>query len=461
FTSGKYAVVEASYVDPDIISQKKSVSEVVSDDLFYHSSRGSEPELSFGMAYLCALTSENSDLAIYAGSHKHQLLFDPRVIKVEHQFINSFIGQDISSQKIITILTHLGFDVRAEEDAFMITIPAFRHDVCHAQDVIEELVRITGIDNIASKALTFKESHQINETYVRYKKRTHFRHKAASIGFFESVHYFFDNKALMDKYELPILNEALDVTNPITNELTTLRSTLLLHLINSASRNAKFGKKSIRLFEIGRVVNTSRGEQSKIAFIFSGEREAPSVDNHGKPALINFFEFAKMVSSVVGKFTLEESDVYNPLVSPYEYANVIIEGKRVGFIARTHIKLEQEFDLSNSYVCELDFDLLKYDKIIAKAYSKFPALSRDLSLLVPKEIKFSAIRNFLAKALPQEVISFAPIDIYESEDLGDLHSVTVKFHLQSETQTLQDEQITAIMDTILVQLKEKFGIGMR
>jgi phenylalanyl-tRNA synthetase beta chain len=459
--NSKHVIVEASYIDPELISHKNSIKDIKSDDIFYRSSRGSEPDLEFGMNYLCSVCDTNFDLAIYAGSNDYDIELDIKIIKLDHNYINNFIGQDIDSSKIVQVLEHLRFGVRLEGDLFLIDVPAFRHDIVNRQDIIEELVRIIGIDNIKSKALNFTEKQNLSDTYITYKKSSYLRSKASSIGFFEAVHYFFDNKELMIKYNLPVVKEELDVTNPITNELNTLRTTLLLHLLNSSSRNMKFGKRSVKLFELGRVCDENRDEYKRLSFIYSGELEASSIDNHGKPESINFFKFAKMISQVVGEFELEEGTDKNALVSPYEYARVKVDGKDIGFIARVHIKVEKEFDLPNSYICEIDFEKIKYEKTIAKDYSKFPALSRDLSLIIPKDMKFSSIREFLKDEVPAEVISFAPIDIYESEELGDNLSLTVKFHIQSKDETLKEDQIVSIMNSILESLKEKFGIGIR
>jgi phenylalanyl-tRNA synthetase beta chain len=117
--------------------------------------------------------------------------------------------------------------------------------------------------------------------------------------------------------------------------------------------------------------------------------------------------------------------------------------------------------LPTTYICEVDFDKLKYEKIIASPYSKFPALTRDLSLITPKEMKFSTIREFLNSTLPKEVKGFAPIDIYESEELGENRSVTVRFTIHSDEKTFQEQEITSIMDNILSSLKDSLGIGIR
>ncbi len=301
----------------------------------------------------------------------------------------------------------------------------------------------------------------MNDSYKEYKKRNHFRAKAAARGYFEAVHYFFDSREKMKQYNLETIPTNLDLLNPITKELNTLRSTLLLHLLNSASRNLKHGKKGVKLFEVGRVINSKREEFSRISFIWSGDKESASISNHGKPKEIDFMSFASDISAVIGNVTLEIGNDENSLVNPYEYARVLINSEDVGFIARVHVDVESDYDLPTSYICEIDFDKVLHEKIIASDYSKFPSLSRDLSFVIPKSMKFKEIRNYLDTILPTEVVGVYPIDLYESEDLGENVSLTVKFILQSKDKTLEESDITSIMSSIMNGLQESLNVSIR
>ena len=375
--------------------------------------------------------------------------------------IDNFIGQDIPREKVINILEKLRFEVHSEGDNLTVHVPTFRHDIQNVQDVIEEIVRIVGIDNIQSTPFEFAEKCRFNDAYTLHTKRVHYRHKAAGAGFFEAVHYFFDNREKMLSYGLPVISESMDVANPINADLNTLRTTLLLHMLESSSKNLKHGKSRVALFEVGRVVDSQRNEEQRMAFIFSGEVEAPSITNHGKPKMIDFLSFASKVRAVIGEFELRVGEDENLLANPYEYARIMIEGEDVGFMARVHIDVERAYDLPVSYICEVDFAKLAFGRIIAKAYSKFPALSRDISLLIPKEMKFGEIRRYLEKTLPQEVVNFYPIDIYHDKALEDKVSLTVRFMLQSEEKTMDEEMIVGIMERILESLKEQFSLEMR
>ncbi len=453
----KQFLLEASYINPDLISRAVMGLKIEKDDLYYRSSRGSEPDLDFGIGYFADLIAQKSVSVSKIGNvDKYST-----ELNVSFERINNFIGQDIDSFKVINILEKLRFVIETKDNGIDIKVPTFRHDISHDQDIIEEIVRIVGIDNIVSTPFTFAEKSKMNDSYKSYKKRNYFRAKAAARGYFEAVHYFFDSKEKMEKYNLETIPSNLDLLNPITKELNTLRSSLLLHLLNSASRNLKHGKKGVKLFEVGRVINSNRDEFSRISFIWSGDKESASVSNHGKPNEIDFMSFASDISAVVGDIKLEVGSDNNSLVNPYEYAKVLISGEAVGFMARVHVDVESDYDLPTTYICELDFDKVIYEKVIACDYSKFPSLSRDLSFVTPKEMKFREIRDYLSSVLPDEVIGVYPIDLYESEELGDHVSLTVKFILQSKEKTLEEADITSIMNNIMDGLRENMNVGIR
>ena len=454
-------ILEASYIHPFVVSAKKMEQKIEVDDTFYHTSRGSETDLGFGLDMLCDKMVTACEAKVYAGEQKQIKTSTLPIVKMEHSYIENFIGQKFDQSEIVLLLNRLGLQSQAKGDAIYVTIADYRSDITHEQDIIEEIVRLVGIDNIKSKPLQITEKRRINETYERYKKRLHYRKKSAGAGFFESVHYFFDNKKTMQTYGFTTVDEKLDITNPISEELNTLRTTLVLHLLESTSKNIKNAKSKVALFELGRVVDTQRDEHEKMAFVFSGFQEDPSVLNHGKPESIDFLSFCDKLSAVIGEFTLQKAQDLNTLFSPYEYGRVIVKGEDIGYITRVHLEAENAFGLPKTYLCEIDFDGLQYEKIIAKTYAKFPSLNRDLSLIIPKTLSFGEILRDLVGVLPQEILSFYPIDSYEDEKLQDNTSVTVRFEIQSSHKTLTEEEITAIMESILKIFEEKYGIGLR
>ncbi len=459
----KRVILEANYTNPEIISINSTDKKLKSDRHLYRSSRGSEPDLDFGMDYLIELLKKYSKMLLYAGTQHVSQDRDEVRIPIDLNRLTDIIGEEIPKDKIIQILKRLGFGVifKSEQSIMNVIVPPHRHDVSNIQDVCEEIVRIVGIDNITSKPLVFSEQDKMNSSYHNFQKRKMYRHRAVGVGYFETLHFVFDFRERVERYGLKTIYKKRELTNPITNELDTLRSSLIPNMLESVSRNTKFGKKSIKLFEVGTVFDKGREESSSIAFVMSGEVESQKVSNHGKPAVVDFFKFAQSVSSVVGSFELETSTCKDNLSSPYEYARVIQNGNDIGYISRVHLSIEKELDLSRTYISELSMNALPYERKEAVAYSKFPESIRDLSLMVSKEMRFSELKNFIDSIAPREMIKLYPIDVYEDESFGDKLSLTIKFHFQSSEKTFEDEEVVAMVDEMLKSLQNKFGITVR
>jgi len=456
-------ILEANYTHPEIISVNSANKKLESDRHLYLSSRGSEPDLDFGMDYLIELLKKYSKIMIYAGAQQVVQDSDEIRISVDLNKIADIIGEEIPKNRVIQILKGLGFGVifNSEQSILNIQIPTHRHDILNIQDICEEIVRIVGIDNIASKPLVFAEKSRMNDSYHSFQKRKMYRHRSVGIGFFETLHFVFDHRERVERYGLTTVYKKRDVANPITNELDTLRSSLIPNILESVSRNEKFGKKSIKLFEVGTVFDKNRVETTKIAFVFSGEVESGKVSNHGKPLMIDFFKFADIISKIIGSFELEASTCKDNLSSPYEYARVIKDSKDIGYISRVHLSVEKELDLSHTYMCELDLDELPYERKEAKSYSKFPESIRDLSLMVLKDMRFSELKKYIDSIAPKELVKLYPIDIYEDDAFGDKVSLTIRLHFQSDKKTFEDEEVANMLQEILNSLEDKFGIRVR
>ena len=317
---------------------------------------------------------------------------------------------------------------------------------------------MVGIDNIDSKPLNLSEANRMNDTFVGYKNALNLRKKAAAAGFFESVHYVFD-----DASELAALGFApckAEIANPINSELNTLRPTLANHLLKSAERNVKNQRKSVKIFEFGSVFSEDGEQSERFGFVASGLTKEPSLLNGAKPADIDFLGFATAVRNAVGEFELKACDDVKYL-SEFEQAKIYQNGVCVGYIGRVDVRVEAARDLPRTYLCEIEFEKLKFDSAVVKAYSKFPAISRDLSLIVPKTMKFEAIKECINALKIECLKEFAPVDIYSDDKLGEGVSLSIKFNFQDMQKTLEDEEVAAIMDKILDALKQNLNIGLR
>ena len=455
-------LLEASYIPPDIISKKMSLSKIEACPSFYRTSRGSEPELSSGLSHCLNILEKNSDSSVFSGNIELGKGYSNRIISLTKQEIDDIIGADINKIRISKILKNLGFNTsKSSADNFVIGVPQYRHDIVNKQDIIEEIVRLVGIDNIPSKAFTFTEENKLKDDYFEYKKRSIFRHRAAASGFFESVHFVFDEKKILESFGFETTAQELELLNPIVNTLDTLRSTLMTGLLKAASNNVKSGYSKVELFEIGSVFNSLRDESLKMTLLFSGDREAESLSNVGKPAKVDFGFFTQKVSDIIGEFELREGETSHKLSHTYQCANVIVDGEIIGELFRVHPDVEKSYDLEATYLCELDFNKIPYALKIAKKSSKYQASNRDLSIIMPKDMPFEKLKSVINNCAVEELINFYPVDRYSDESLGDNVSLSIRFILQSMDKTLEEDDITSSMGAILNALKNELEIGLR
>ena len=455
-------LIEASYIPPDLISKKMSVNKIEAGPMFYKTSRGSEPELETGISFCLDLLESHSNSSIYSGHIELIESYKEKIVSITKSEIDSIIGAKIDKVVISKILTNLGLNIsKSSTDNFVISIPQFRHDIVNKQDIVEEIVRLVGIDNIPSKPFILTEQNQLQDDYFEYKKRTIFRHRASGNGFFESVHFVFDEKKVLNSYGFETTLEELELLNPIVKTLDTLRPTLLTGLLKAASHNVKNGYSCVKLFEVGSVFTPTRGESLKMAMLFSGDSEAEALSNAGKPAKIDFAHFSQKISDIIGEFELKTYETSHALSHTYQCAQVLIAGEVVGELFRVHPNVEKAYDLSDTYMCELDFAKIPYTLKTAKKSSKYQASFRDLSVIMPKAMSYESVKSVIEANASKELIRFYPVDRYSDESLGDDMSLSLRFVLQSEEKTLEEDDITSTIDAILNSLQSELGIGLR
>lgn len=454
-------IIEASYINPELISKKVFDAKMKTGEVYYRASRGSEPNIDYGIDYLSNLVSKFG-ASVYGGTEtfiedKEKLTLDVSVNK-----INSIIGQEIPKIEIEKILISLGFEVKDIGSILVIKIPYYRHDIKNIADVTEEIVRIIGIDNIIAKPLQIDEVNRVNKTSNDLIKKNRLRHKAIENGFYETLTYVFCSKENLEKYSFKTVKEELELINPIVKELNTYRTTILLNLVEACANNFKVGSRSTAFFEIGTIFDENRAESKKISFIQTGSLELEDFSNAGKPKSIDFFSFSKKILNTIGKFDLEPmTEISNSFVHPFQNANVLIDGKVVGFICKLHPSVCADFDLNDTFIAEIDFEAIQNDIVKTTSYSKFQSSKKDLTIITPKTLEYKEIKKVINSLNDTNIKQFNLIDIYNDEKLGENESLTIRFVLQNDEKTMEEEDITTTMNSILDALNKELSIGLR
>ena len=464
-----WTLIQCAYDEPDklcrIVHNKKIKTQ---DKIYYQSSRGSNPDVEFAMDYLLSQMSlQNLQFSVSKESFVHSGKKYKKEIICTIEDINAIIGMEIELEKIVSILEPLYFTF-ASKDAqhLVIEVPRFRHDIYAVADIAEEILRIINIDNVPSKPLIIEQSRQQSPSYNKYKFKKQLRENAASNGFSENISFVFTQRSMQEVMGFECVDSTIDIANPITNELDTLRGTLLLGLLQALQNNKNNHFSSVHLFESGSIFDAKRNESSSLAFISSGFCESPTVANHSREKKIDFYSFANKIAHIlspIGDIELQKlENTTSALIHPYQSAGVYLRATYVGYISKLHTKLQSDKKLDDTYICEVDLDILHSLKqeIVYSNIAKFPVVQRDLSLVISPDLSYSKIRAYITKSEIEELVSFWALDIFELEDKQ--ISLSMRFELQSQTKTLEEDDInTIVMDKIYSGLKEQFALSLR
>ncbi len=455
-------LLEASYTDPISLSLKlhalKDKTLQKDNALIYRSARGSNPNLSDGLNFLSA----HLKAAILESKQTKHSLKD-RTLTFQLEDITEILGLVIEAEKIQGILKNLGFKVSVKElnskpPILEIIAPNFRHDIKTIQDIAEEILRFVGIDNLVSKPLDCVSSKNSNPHYETHRFFENLKHKALACGFKEVIHYVFYSKEKQQKLGFEVLEDPLELQNPITTELNTLRTSLVCGLLDASLRNKNLGFKSIALYEKGSVYNSKREEIQKLGFLASGLQKKESYPD-AKGKAWDFYSFAECVSKVIGDFSLEKLTTQTPINHPYQSAKIIQNHEIIGVIAKIHPKVIQELDLFESYYAEIDAFKLKRPAMLLKPFSIYPSSVRDLTLIIDENTAFSRIKKALKDAQIPNLSEILPLDIFKESHNSIALSVRCVIH--SLEKTLNDEEVNSAVQKALEILEKEFNARLK
>ncbi|WP_120920445.1 phenylalanine--tRNA ligase subunit beta [Helicobacter pylori] len=455
-------LLEASYTDPVSLSLKlhalKDKTLQKDNALVYRSARGSNPNLSDGLNFLSAHLKAT---ILESKQTKHSL--KDHALKFQFEDITEILGLAVEAEKIQGILKNLGFKVSAKEpnskpQILEVIVPNFRHDIKTIQDIAEEILRFVGIDNLISKPLDSISSKHSNPHYDTHRFFENLKHKALACGFKEVIHYVFYSKEKQQKLGFEVLEDPLELQNPITTELNTLRTSLVCGLLDASLRNKNLGFKSIALYEKGSVYNSKREEIQKLGFLISGLQKKESYPD-AKGKAWDFYSFAECVSRIIGDFSLEKLTTQTPINHPYQSAKIIQNNEIIGVIAKIHPKVIQEWDLFESYYAEIDASKLKRPAMLLKPFSIYPNSVRDLTLIIDENTAFSRIKKALKDAQIPNLSEILPLDIFKESD--NTIALSVRCVIHSLEKTLNDEEVNSAVQKALEILEKEFNARLK
>ena len=389
---------------------------------------------------------------------KISLSFHPEKVK-------KLTGMDVPEEQMIVILNNLDMSVRCEKEQWVVDVPAHRFDISQDVDLVEEIIRLHGYDNLkAAPVVTTMQAGKINPYNRLLSEISLF---LSGRGYAETISYSFVDPTLQQ--ELYPETPTMQLINPISPELAEMRVGMWPGLIASMVYNAHRQQTAIKFFEAGVVFNIHEGalqEQQSIAGLITGEH-----GNLNWSESARSFDFFDMKGDLQSLFTmLNVGDVRfvgasHPALHPGQSARILVGETQVGWMGVLHPRLVDALDLTKEVILfELTLEPLINDRPpYYQSISKYPQIRRDLSLLVNQDVSVAQIERVVRDVVKTNWLkAFDVFDVYTGDTIpAGKKSLAIALTLQDEHRTLVDGEINTIIGAILKTLEDKLAITLR
>jgi phenylalanyl-tRNA synthetase beta chain len=463
----KTILIESAYFNPVAI-RKSSKSLSLSTEASKRFERGTDPN-----AAISAFWRVINLIEEYAGGKFNGDFIDyypeelsVNSIKIRKDEIELIIGVNIEDEQIMYILEGLGFSVTKNTNDFDCIPPTFRPDVIREIDIIEEIARIYGYDNIPIDntlfgTYSFKETDP--QSYLQSIRNT-----LSGIGFHQIYSNSLQNKEIANLYK----NNSVPMMNPLSNDMAFLRTSLIPGLVKAAEHNINNSSNSFKLYELGSV-HTQTGnkiddinENVRLSGIIFGDEHDKSV--HTDKTSYNIFSLKGYLYTLLHeKFHYNMSTKETKNIFFDQAYNIIIENKSIGTFGKLSVNLfnSLKIDRCDIYSFDIDIDMIINESKTIRylPVNLFPKISRRINLVMNRSDSVGPIQEVIEKKGGKNLISVSPVEIFEDEkNIGvNKKSITYEMVFQDREKTLEDKDVNPIIDEIIDIAKKNFNAKLR
>ena len=387
---------------------------------------------------------------------------EPSRVTFDVEKINALLGTDLTKEQMLGYLKLV--ELEYDETTNEIVAPTFRQDIHRLADVAEEVARFFGYDNIpttlpSGEATTGKLSYKLRIEEVA-------RNIAEFCGFSQGMSYSFESPKVFDKLLLPEdskLRQAIEIRNPLGEDYSAMRTTSLNGMLTSLATNYNRRNKNVKLYELGNVYLPKALPLTELP----DERMQFTLGMYGEG---DFFSMKGVVEEFFDKIGLHKKETYDPnagktFLHPGRQANIIYDGTVVGYLGEVHPDVADIYGIGErAYIAVIDMPEIVARATFDRKYegiAKFPAVNRDLSMVVPKNIMVGQIEEVIEKNGGAHLESYSLFDLYEGAQIKPgFKSVAYSITFRAKDRTLEESDISKAMDKILAGL-EAMGIELR
>ena len=472
--------LESAYFNP-VWVRKTAKRHALSTDASFRFERGIDPNITVYALKRAAMlikelaggeiTSEITDL--------YPAPVAPFAIDIKFDYIDNLIGKKIGNDTICKILSDLGIEIcERTEEGLSVKVPAYRVDVQRPADLVEEILRIYGYNNV-------EIPEHVNSTlsYEQKPNKDRLRNMVSDMlsacGFAEVMNNSLSKSSYYENSEVYPIANCVKIMNPLSADLGVMRQTLLFGLLEVVSLNVNHKAQSVRIYEFGNTYTYApeRKEEGGLAPYSEGMRLSVAISGaksvqswNSKAEVSDFFSLKAIAEKILRRFGMDIYQLSSEPLSNELYSEGLslkAGNKELLTIATVSPKTRKMFDLKGEvYVLDIDFDtLLKYTrkhKVTAHELAKFPAVKRDLALLVDTAVSYAELRQIAFQTEKKLLKDVTLFDVYTGDKLeAGKKSYALGFLLQDESRTLDDKTIDGTMQKLIDAFAKKAGATIR
>ncbi|HKC67570.1 MAG TPA: phenylalanine--tRNA ligase subunit beta, partial [Bacteroidia bacterium] len=459
--------LESAYFDAS--SVRKTAKHLgLKTDSSFRFERGTDPDMTINALNRAA----NLILEIAGGQISSPVVdvypekIEPFKVAFSYSNCDSLIGKTIDRTTIKNILLSVGIQIVTEgADGLLLNVPRYKYDVTREADVIEEVLRIYGMNNVElSGKISFSLS--TNQPNITNKVDTEIATVLANQGFYEAMSTSLTKSSYTEKDE-----DIVPMLNPLSSDLSVLRPTLLYGMLEAVAYNINRKTSDIKLFEFGKTYHKkqsgefSYSEQKQVALVISGKKHDAS-HHQPKPGDVSFYTLKAYVEAVFTKLGITykaQNAEHKNLSGVYQYQ---VKNKVIAMVGVINNPVLKSFDVTQPvFYAELYLDViycLAFKPITYVEASKFPAVKRDLALLLDKKVTYAELEKLAFETERNFLKEVSLFDVYEGDKIpADKKSYALSFTLQNAEATLTDNQITNTTNKLIKVFEEKLKASIR
>lgn len=470
-------LLESAYFNPSSI-RRSARKLAMPTDAAFRFERGIDPEgVTTALnraAQLMADLSEGSICKNYIDEYPAKIQ-SAQDIPLRMERVRQFTGTDIHVQDVIRILRGIGMVLKRKgKGVFLVTPPTSRVDISREIDLIEEVIRLYGYDRVP---VTLPDV-SVTETapIARLELEEKIRQLLVGSGYTEIVNYSFGSPLAADMLCLPekdFRRNSVRISNPLGEELSAMRTTMLHGLLETMKRNANNGSFDLKIFEMGRVfLNRKEGElaeeRNMMAGLITGEI-SDTFWNSGKT--VDFYFLKGCLENVFNDLKLNNfsytSEITESFLHPGKSCGIILNNDQIGFLGEIHPNVMEKYDLKNhAYVFEINLDILTTHyigrKIFYQGISSFPAVTRDVAFVVADTMEADKMLDIIYDQKEDLLENVSIFDVYRGKGVSEgTKSLGLRFSYRASDRTLTDSEASAVHERIVQKVVTLTGAKIR